>query len=274
MFVWHDLMTENGDQAVEFYRSLFDWTTEVVDLDEAGPYTMFRKGGKEAAGMVAMELPPGLHPHWMSYIAVNDLEASLAELKELGGALQFGPLPAGDVGTFAVVADPQGAVFSLFQFNESPSHEDMPQGPGSFAWDNLFTDDVPGALEFYCGLFGWTTEPVDLGDLGEINILRHDAQYVGGVLKKPEEVKTGPYWQSYVLVEDVDESHAKAIELGGAEYYPPTEIEGMGEFSVLGDPAGAMFCLIEWEDQNDDDEDNDDDYGDDEEDDDHSEHSH
>lgn len=113
----NELDTRNVPVAKEFYRALFGWTFED---DPSGAYTNIKNSGNLNGGM--MELAPewGEVPaHWRVYFAVADCDGSLAKIKELGGQVMVAPteVPAG---RFAVVADPQGASFSLFEGELDP----------------------------------------------------------------------------------------------------------------------------------------------------------
>ena len=86
-------------------------------MGEMGTYTMFKKGEQPVGGMMAM--PPdcgeGVPPHWMSYIAVDDVDASTAKVEQLGGKVRVPPTAIPNVGRFSVITDPTGATISLFK---------------------------------------------------------------------------------------------------------------------------------------------------------------
>jgi len=111
---WNELTTRDPDGCKAFYRSVFGWDAE----DQAvGPltYTTFKLGERQIAGMIPMvgeEWPADLPPHWMVYFAVVDTDATAARAAELGGIVSVAPqdIPQG---RFAVVNDPQGAVFTV-----------------------------------------------------------------------------------------------------------------------------------------------------------------
>ena len=120
----NELDTRDVPEAKKFYRALFGWTFED---DPSGAYTNVRNGENLNAGM--MELAPewGEVPaHWRVYFAVADCDDSLAKIKELGGQVMMAAteVPAG---RFAVVADPQGASFSLFEGELDPDPADSLQ---------------------------------------------------------------------------------------------------------------------------------------------------
>lgn len=110
--VWDELTTKDTEVAKAFYTSVFGWGTEVAPM-EGVEYTMFSNGGEPMAGMIKMTEEFGdIPPHWMTYFAVEDADASAAKVTELGGAVAVPPFDT-PVGRTAVVADPAGAFFSI-----------------------------------------------------------------------------------------------------------------------------------------------------------------
>lgn len=115
-FCWTELMTTDQDGAKSFYTKLFDWGTHDSDMGPAGTYTMWMQDGTHTGG--CMTLPAeaaGAPPHWMNYVNVEDVNASLAKALELGATLVVPVMPIPDVGQFTMIADPTGAHLCLFQ---------------------------------------------------------------------------------------------------------------------------------------------------------------
>ena len=109
--VWNELITDNP-AALPFYEQVLGLTTTTTEMGE-GKYTMFQVGGKEVGGT----MPPqtaGMPNHWHVYFAVADADAAAAKIRELGGSVVAGPFGT-PIGKMAVVTDPQGAAFSIFQ---------------------------------------------------------------------------------------------------------------------------------------------------------------
>jgi uncharacterized protein len=109
--IWNELITDNP-AAVTFYEQVLGVTTAVADMG-ADKYTMFQVGGTEVGGTT----PPmmeGVPNHWHVYFSVADADATAAKIQELGGSVMVAPFDT-PIGKMAVVTDPQGAVFSLFQ---------------------------------------------------------------------------------------------------------------------------------------------------------------
>ena len=105
---WNDLITPDVEASAAFYRDLFGWEiTEVAP----GQYWSITNGGNQNGGM--MPQPPGAHPAWNLYFAVDDVDATIARVGELGGGTVMGPMDVPNGTRFAIVRDPQGAVFSV-----------------------------------------------------------------------------------------------------------------------------------------------------------------
>ena len=116
-FCWNKLMTRDVGAAKTFYTKLLGWSAEEMDMGEMGMYTIFKNGEQQAAGLMAMPSDCGedVPPHWMSYIAVNDVDASTARAEQLGGKICVPPTDIPNVGRFSVITDPTGATISLFK---------------------------------------------------------------------------------------------------------------------------------------------------------------
>ena len=108
---WNELITDSP-AAVPFYEQVLGVTTTTMEMGE-DKYTMFQVGGKEVAGSMPPQMA-GVPNHWQVYFAVADADAAAAKIKQLGGSVMVEPFDT-PIGKMAVVADPQGAVFSLFQ---------------------------------------------------------------------------------------------------------------------------------------------------------------
>jgi predicted enzyme related to lactoylglutathione lyase len=107
------VLTRDPDTAVAFYTSLLGW---VAAHDEATGYTTFSLDDEPVAGMMAMpaEVPAEAPSHWLAYFAVSDCEKSARRVEDLGGTVHHPPQGMG-IGVFAVVEDPHGASFCLFE---------------------------------------------------------------------------------------------------------------------------------------------------------------
>ena len=115
IFSWNELMTRDAAASAKFYTALFGWSREEMDMQDY-TYSMFKSGDRAVCGMFT--LPPdaeSMPVMWMPYVTVEDLEASVARAKELGATVHK-EITTIQMGRFAILADPQGAVIGLWQF--------------------------------------------------------------------------------------------------------------------------------------------------------------
>ena len=108
---WNELATSDMDAAASFYSGLFGWSTDPFE-DSPEPYLIIKNGDRGNGGITVLN-PPGMPPHWVVYLAIEDIDAGLAKLEELGGANHTGPIDIG-IAKIAIVGDPQGAMFALY----------------------------------------------------------------------------------------------------------------------------------------------------------------
>ncbi|MEM1221431.1 MAG: VOC family protein [Verrucomicrobiota bacterium] len=110
---WNEVVTTDIASTIEFYTKLFGWTTEEMPMPNGGSYVIFNQAGKPVAGCVHSA---EAIPCWMQYINTIDIDASLSKATELGASIIV-PRTDLPMGSFAVIADPVGAVFSFWQNN-------------------------------------------------------------------------------------------------------------------------------------------------------------
>ena len=116
-FSWNELITTDIEGAKAFYSKMFNWQLE--DINNEMPYTLAKIDGQEIAGMMTM--PPeaaGMPPMWGGYVTVDDVEASAKQAEALGGKILMATRDIPDVGRFAVISDPQGAVLTIITYFE------------------------------------------------------------------------------------------------------------------------------------------------------------
>ncbi|MDB5395052.1 MAG: Glyoxalase/Bleomycin resistance protein/dioxygenase domain [Rhodospirillales bacterium] len=247
-FCWYELMTTNTDAAGTFYKSVLGW-----NLQDAGhptmSYTLLKVGDHGIGGM--MTLPEeaskgGARPGWMGYIWVRDLEVAVADVKSAGGAIHRPPDDIPGVGRFAVVADPQGAIFILFRHvgNQEAPYV-APGTPGYTGWHELHAGELESAFAFYSGQFGWTKgERFEMGgEMGAYQLFSTGDDQMGGMMNKMP-VFPAPFWLYYFNVEDIDAAAARVTGAGGKILMGPHEVPG-GSWILQGlDPQDATFALV------------------------------
>ena len=244
---WVDLGTPDRDGAAAFYGGLFGWTAEDISPGEdAGGYRVLRLGGADVGGLGPQQGPATA---WAAYVAVDDADAALAHVGELGGSVLMGPIDVFTQGRMAVVADDQGAPISLWQAGDNQG-ADLKGEPGSFSRIELSCPDAARAKTFYGGLFGWTAQSYPYGDGGTSSYTEFatagSGTVVAGMIQAPDQWRTeGPAaWAVYFEVADTDATTARAVELGGSVSVPPFDIPHVGRVAVLADPYGAGFTVL------------------------------
>ncbi len=114
-FCWNELMTGDVTKAKEFYTKLLGWEAAEMPMGDF-TYTVFKTGDTDAGGMMAITPEMGdVPPHWMSYIKVEDVDATAAKVKELGGKIIVPPTEIPNVGHFCTLFDPTGPAISIFK---------------------------------------------------------------------------------------------------------------------------------------------------------------
>ena len=147
-----------------------------------------------------------------------------------------------DVGRMAVLQDPTGATFSVWQAKRHAG-TGIAGVDGTLCWADLSTTDQTRAAKFYSELFAWTIVTEDEGGHGYFHIKIGEA-FIGGIPPATHrDPNTPAHWVAYFLVSDWDAITAKAKELGARLLVPPTSFEE-GRFAVLADPQGAVFAIF------------------------------
>jgi uncharacterized protein len=233
-FSWADLSTTDTDGAKAFYTGLFGWDTEDNPIPDGGVYTMLKKGGKNVAALSAtMDGQPSA---WNTYITVESADASAAAARENGATLAMEPFDVMDVGRMAVVQDPTGAFFAVWEPRANIGAERVNE-PGALALNQLNTSDPERAREFYAAVFGWRFEAVEGGDRPYWGIYNGD-RLNGGMMEQSPSA-----WLVYFGSQSVDDDAGKIAELGGTVIVPPMPVPG-GRILVAQDPQGAVFALV------------------------------
>ena len=242
---WADLATTNESLALSFYRELFGWIDEPQPMGENSYYHMQKLNGLEAAAIYQQmeeESNQGIPSHWTVYFTVDDADAAAGKAAELGGTVLMGPMDVFEAGRMALVQDPQGAVFSVWQPKQHIGAR-VKDDPGAMPWNELLTTDPDASTEFYGALFGM--ERVDTTDMGGYILLRVQGTEVAGLMKITEDMgPVPPCWTVYFAVEDVSGAVADAQEMGAEVVVPATDIPEVGRFAALTDPMGAHFSIF------------------------------
>jgi len=233
---WVDLGSPDAKAAGAFYGGLFGWTAEMDPRPEAGGYGLFTLAGKNVAGLGPQQ-NPDMPPFWAVYVSVADADETLAKAAAAGGTVIMGGMDVFDAGRMGVVRDAVGSFVSVWQPKEHIGAQ-LVNEPGTFAWNELATADLPAARDFYQSVFGWGLDPNASSDNAAIFTV--DGKMVCGAHAAGE--GEFPAWSVWFAVEDCDRSAAQATELGGTILMPPNDMD-FGRGSVLADPQGAAFGI-------------------------------
>jgi predicted enzyme related to lactoylglutathione lyase len=242
-FVWHDLTTDDPAACKKFYGALLKW--DYVDTTVLGrPYSVARIGQTPVGGIHAPNPERGKTPaHWLSYMSVADVDASVARAKAEGGDVLAGPVDIDTRGRAAVLRDPQGAPFGLVRLAAGDPADPASPLEGTFFWNEYLTHDMDATVAFYNGLipFEMTVSKSESG--ASYAVLKHGGAHAG-VYRLPDSKKdVPPNWLPYVFVTDPAGLAARVPELGGRVLLAPHPDLRKGTLAVVADPTGAVIAL-------------------------------
>jgi uncharacterized protein len=242
-FSWADLTTTDQNAAKRFYGELLGWTFDDRPVGEGAVYSMAQIAGANVAAIAPQpqqQREAGAPPLWNSYVTVDNADDAVQTATSLGGTAHAPAFDVMDAGRMAVLQDPQGAYFMVWQANTTIG-ADLVNAPGALVWNELTTPDLDASEQFYSGLFGWSTE-IAPGPMEYRVIKRADGHNNGG-MRPPMPPGTPPFWLVYFGIDDIAGAAAKVSELGGTVLAAPMAIEGLGEIAVAQDPQGGVFAL-------------------------------
>jgi predicted enzyme related to lactoylglutathione lyase len=247
-FSWAELATTDQRASVAFYRALFGWDVNEQPIGPDDMYTMFTMRSKEVSAAYTMrpeERQAGAPPHWNLYVSVANADDAAARAASLGATVLSPPFDVMDAGRMAVLRDPTGATFEVWQSKAHIGAKILNE-PGALCWSELTTRDPHAAEDFYTKLFGWTAKHgAPNAGMDYTELLNAGQPGVGMMGMPPGMPESMPsYWMPYFMVTDCDASAAKARSLGATLHVPPRDIPSTGRFAVLSDPQGAMFALF------------------------------
>jgi predicted enzyme related to lactoylglutathione lyase len=249
---WVDTLQPDPDAAMAFYAELFGWEFAgpgEMPGDPPGRYYVARLRGRDVAGvgsMPAADVPP---PGWSTYVYVANADDAAASARDAGGTVLVEPFDALPAGRLAVLADPAGASFCVWEPGERKGAQVVNEA-GAWTMSSLSTPDPDAAAAFYGALFGWTTETFGEGE-GAVTMFRLPG-YVGGEPQQPVSreviaaMSAAPggeaHWSPNFWDRDVDATLAKAVALGGRAIAPAFDTP-ISRMAVLADPYGAAFSI-------------------------------
>jgi predicted enzyme related to lactoylglutathione lyase len=260
---WVDTSQPDPKAAAAFYGGLFDWEFEdVMPPGSEGTYLTARLRGGDVAAVGS--IPEGAPPTamWNTYIWVQNADETAAKVLDAGGTALMDPFDVMDAGRMAVFADPEGAVFCVWQAKEHKGARIVNEA-GSLNFNGLNTRDVAGAKSFYGVVFGWRILTLDNGaemwtlpgygdhlEQGHPDMRKQMAEVgapvgfedvVAAITPIPgDQPDVTAHWTVTFAVDDADAIAAKATELGGTVVVAPFDAPWI-RTTVIADPAGATF---------------------------------
>ena len=242
-FVWFEYLAPDTTKAKGFYGEVFGWTTQGMPIPGGGQYDMIAVAGETIGGYPPH--PAGAPPkaHWLSHLQVADARATIEQIKSLGGTVKMQPVDMG-MGTYAVAADPLGAVFALWQPAKAEGTGDFRGKPGTFCWNELLSPDPDRSVAFYQAIGGFGVDRQEMPGMGTYNVLTFDGKPRAGITK-PAMPGVPTVWLPYIQVANADATVAKATKLGGGTKVPPVDVPNVGRIAILTDSLDAAIGLLQ-----------------------------
>ncbi|MEZ5074895.1 MAG: VOC family protein [Solirubrobacterales bacterium] len=242
---WIDLSSPDVDASARFYSELMGWSaTEPGPAEETGGYRIFEQDGKAIAGLMP-HMQEGQPTAWSTYVSVADADATAARVEAAGGSVIVAPMDVTDIGRMAFFADPDGAVFGVWQ-PRAFAGADLVNEPNSLCWNELLTRDPDAGRAFYPAVFDWTAgRPSFAGAPEGYVVWELGGKPVGGMMEMADRIppEVPSHWSACFAVADCDATVARARELGATVTVEPVDTP-IGRFAHLIDPQGASFAIV------------------------------
>lgn len=244
-FLWHELMSQDADKASSFYPKVISWKVERWPQNK--DYRMWMADRGPVGGLMSLPadaVAQGAGPHWLLYIGSPNVDETIDAARRLGAKVLRAAHDVTGVGRFAVLEDPQGAIFAVYSPATPSASIDAATQVGDFSWHELATADGESALAFYRALFGWDlVTRMDMKDLGYYNIFGWKGTQRGGIYTMPKGAPMKPAWLSYAQVDSADAATERAKALGATVMNGPMEVPGGSRISMMVDPQGVAFAV-------------------------------
>lgn len=249
--IWHDLLTTTPAESRKFYGELFGWEFERpasgIGFGDDDSYLLIRHKGRLIGGMLDANIfnRDTNISQWISVMSVGDIEAAAQRVTAGGGEVLTAPTDVGSRGWMAVVAGPDKAIIALLQTRLGDPGEVEP-AVNEWLWDELWTNDVAGAVAFYTDLAGFDVHSAaDFEANPDYRILKVDDRPRAGIMPMPFEGEM-PVWVNYIRVQDPAAITARVPALGGRVIVDSQLRPIGGQVAVIAGPSGAGVALQTW----------------------------
>lgn len=247
---WLDLGAPDVDAAAAYYAAVFGWTFQSSG-PEGGGYGFFQRDGATVAAVGPLT-EEGAASAWTAYFHTADADATCKAVEQAGGRVRVAPMDVFTAGRLAMLTDPTGADFAVWQPGEVEGL-DVVMEPNTLCWTELYATDAAAAKEFYGTVFSWSFQDVSTG--GDLLYSLASAPGAGagedtahgGILQLQQmhlDAGSTSEWHPYFGVTDCDASYHTATQHGGTPLIAPMDVPGIGRMAMLMDPAGAPFALL------------------------------
>ncbi|KAA0972137.1 VOC family protein [Aureimonas fodinaquatilis] len=245
--IWYELISADADAAERFYGHVLGWQFERMPATPELDYRVANAGSTAVSGVMQQPAGEDMPRRWLVYFGVDDVDSSAQTAEQVGASIHVPPTDIPDVGRFAFLSDPFGALFYLMR---GASEEDSqafkcgqraPQGHA--VWNELTSPDPDAAIAFYGTLLGLRKEGgMPMGELGEYSFIHAGPNCIGAVMGEVPNGQAG--WLVYFAVDDIDAAVERFGQAGGTAIQGPDEIPGNCFAFVGEDDQGSRFGLV------------------------------
>lgn len=263
---WVDTRQPDPEAALPFYRGLFGWQFE--DSMPEGSDSRYFIGRIRGGDVAAVgSIPPGAPQMaiWNTYVWVESADDTASKVHDAGGRVAVEPFEVMDSGRMAVVTDPEGAAFCLWQARGQKG-AGLVNEHGTLSFNGLATSDPERAQAFYGAVFGWETLALPSGAMWTLpgygdhleeaspGLRQQMAQMgapegfidvVAALNPIADDSATPPHWSVTFAVDDADATAARARELGGEVVAGPFDAPWT-RMAFIKDPQGATFIASQF----------------------------
>ncbi len=238
-FVWFEYDSADPKKAQGFFGELFHWGTKGMPIPGGGEYPMITLGNDMLGGY-----PParGGHAAWVTHLQVQSTKDSAAKVKALGGKVLVPPVDMG-MGTYALVSDPFGASFALWQPAKPEGTGDYKNVANAFCWNELGCADPAKAVAFYQAIGGFEVSKMEMPDGTYYQLLSEGKGRAGIRAHSMPGAPTA--WLPYVHVTSADKIVEQATRLGARVVMTATDIPTIGRIAIFLDPQGVGLGILQ-----------------------------
>jgi len=243
-FVWFDLFTHDLEAVSRFYHEVFGWSFQDAAAGTHTIITFLRDGVPIANAIdISREKTESHGSRWLSYMSVTNVDETSALSVENNGSIFREPRDLPDRGRFAILKDPEGALFAVVTASDGDPPD---QAPIYSHWigSELWTRDIDGAIQFYRTLAGYAHKKVSVGEDATYHLMVVENKTRAGIVKILwDDVE--PNWVPYIAVENISDTIDKVKQFGGFVLIAPRKEVREGTSAIISDPSGAVCAVIQ-----------------------------